>query len=87
MATSEFQSDSFSSVATPDVSSFLGEAGMLHPLTGLSADTLDYLKLEDSVLSDLPGSRSALPSRGWSDDLCYGTGCTYLTALAIGEPG
>jgi mitochondrial import inner membrane translocase subunit TIM23 len=29
-------------------------------------------------------SRSALPSRGWSDDLCYGTGMTYLTALTLG---
>jgi len=50
----------------------------------LSKDTLDYLTLEDSVLSDLPGGRSALPSRGWSDDLCYGTGCTYLVALGTG---
>jgi mitochondrial import inner membrane translocase subunit TIM23 len=42
------------------------------------------LTLEDSALSDLPGSQSALPSRGWSDDLCYGTGVTYLTALSAG---
>jgi len=25
-----------------------------------------------------------LPSRGWSDDLCYGTGTVYLTALVTG---
>jgi len=56
----------------------------LHPLAGLNQDTLDYLTLDDSALSDLPGSRSILPSRGWSDDLCYGTGVTYLTALSIG---
>jgi inner membrane translocase subunit Tim23 len=36
------------------------------------------------VLSDLPGAQSALPSRGWSDDLCYGTGISYLTALSVG---
>lgn len=40
--------------------------------------------MEDSALSDLPGSQSALPSRGFTDDLCYGAGITYLTALTIG---
>jgi import inner membrane translocase subunit TIM23 len=53
----------------------------LHPLAGLNQDTLDYLSLEDTALSD---SQSALPSRSWSDDLCYGTGVSYLTALTIG---
>ena len=72
-----------------DVSSFLTgpalpDPSQLHPLAGLNQQTLDYLSLEDSALSDLPGSKSALPSRGWSDDLCYGTGVTYLTALSIG---
>ncbi|KAI9804075.1 MAG: Mitochondrial import inner membrane translocase subunit tim23 [Sarcosagium campestre] len=56
----------------------------LHPLAGLNQATLDYLTLEDSALSDLPGGQSALPSRGWSDDLCYGTGVTYLSALSMG---
>ncbi len=72
-----------------DVSSFLTgpafpDPSQLHPLAGLNQQTLDYLTLEDSTLSDLPGSQSALPSRGWSDDLCYGTGVTYLSALTIG---
>jgi len=67
------------------VDQFLIDPAQLHPLANLSKDTLEYLQLEDSVLSDLPGSRSALPSRGWSDDLCYGTGVTYLTALGIGK--
>ena len=72
-----------------DVSSFLGDQSAfdpssLHPLAGLDKDTLDYLSLEDTQLSDLPGGQSALPSRGWSDDLCYGTGVTYLSALGIG---
>ena len=72
-----------------DVSSFLNtpgafDAAQLHPLAGLNQDTLDYLALDESTLTDLPGGRSALPSRGWSDDLCYGTGVTYLTALTVG---
>lgn len=72
-----------------DVSSFLTgpafpDPSQLHPMAGLNATSLDYLSLEESTLSDLPGSQSALPSRGWSDDLCYGTGVTYLTALTVG---
>ena len=73
-----------------DISSFLGDKGgidvaALHPGAGLDSDTLEYLSLEDAQLSDLPGSQSALiASRGWSDDLCYGTGMTYLGALGIG---
>lgn len=65
-------------------SDFILDPSQLHPLAGLNEDTLDYLQLEDSVLSDLPGSQSALPSRGWSDDLCYGTGISYLGALTVG---
>jgi len=87
-----FQSSSSSSQYTPeatDVSSFLNQSGgfdpsTLHPLAGLNQDTLDYLSLDDSNLSSLPGARSALPSRGWSDDLCYGTGTTYLAGLTAG---
>ncbi|EEP81369.1 mitochondrial import inner membrane translocase subunit tim23 [Uncinocarpus reesii 1704] len=72
-----------------DVSSFLSSTAIpdpseLHPLAGLNRETLDYLTLEDSTLNELPGSQSALPSRGWSDDLSYGTGTTYLTALSAG---
>ncbi|KAJ6113996.1 Mitochondrial import inner membrane translocase subunit tim23 [Penicillium sp. IBT 18751x] len=71
-----------------DATSFLSEVSIdptqLHPLAGLNQDTLDYLTLEDSALDQLPGSRSVLPSRGWSDDLCYGAGTTYLAALTIG---
>lgn len=75
------------STAITDASSFLGtlpDASKLHPLAGLNQQTLDYLSLDESTLSDLPGSRSILPSRGWSDDLCYGSGVTYLSALSIG---
>lgn len=80
---------SFDPQDTQDASSILTspvlvDPSQLHPLAGLNQQTLDYLSLEDSALSDLPGSRSALPSRGWSDDLCYGTGVTYLTSLTLG---
>ncbi|KAF2220168.1 Tim17/Tim22/Tim23/Pmp24 family-domain-containing protein [Elsinoe ampelina] len=79
----------YSTQEAPNVSSFLNSSdafdpSSLHPLAGLNQDTLDYLQLDDSVLTDLPGARSALPSRGWSDDLCYGTGVTYLTGLTVG---
>lgn len=50
----------------------------LHPLAGLE-DKLDYLLLEDDKVSDLPGAGTAIPSRGWSDDLSYGTGTMYLS--------
>ncbi|CCM00359.1 uncharacterized protein FIBRA_02389 [Fibroporia radiculosa] len=55
----------------------------LHPMAGLE-DKLDYLLLDDDKTSDLPGSSTAIPSRGWSDDLSYGTGTMYLSGLALG---
>ncbi|PPQ66669.1 hypothetical protein CVT26_009423 [Gymnopilus dilepis] len=55
----------------------------LHPLADLG-DKLDYLLLEDDKTTDLPGAHTAIPSRGWSDDLCYGTGTMYLSGLALG---
>lgn len=87
--TSSFQSTPLGPSSAQDVSSFLGGASLpdpsqLHPLAGLNQQTLDYLSLDESALSDLPGGRSALPSRGWSDDLQYGTGVTYLSALTLG---
>ncbi|KZF21662.1 mitochondrial import i [Xylona heveae TC161] len=85
----QFQTPQFDPATAQDVSSFLTgpslpDPSQLHPLAGLNHDSLDYLTLEDSALSDLPGGQSALPSRGWSDDLCYGTGTTYLAALTMG---
>ncbi|KAG0196019.1 Mitochondrial import inner membrane translocase subunit tim23 [Mortierella sp. GBA30] len=68
------------------VSSFLNtsyDPSRLHPLAGLG-NGLDYINLEDNAES-IPGSHSGLlPSRGWSDDLTYGTGLTYITALSLG---
>lgn len=75
----------FDPSASSDVSSFLTPASLdptlLHPLAGLSS-TLSYLDLDETALSPL--SASALPSRGWSDDLCYGTGTVYLLGLSAG---
>lgn len=81
--------DVYEQAAAQDASSILADMSLpdptqLHPLSGLNQDTLDYITLEDSALDELPGSRSVLPSRGWSDDLCYGTGATYLAALSLG---
>ena len=87
--TTTFAPQPFDPTSAQDATAFLGSASLpdaskLHPLAGLNQQTLDYLSLDESTLSDLPGSRSALPSRGWSDDLCYGTGVTYLSALTVG---
>lgn len=46
---------------------------------------LDFLQIEgDSGNSGSLGGGSLAPSRGWSDDLCYGTGTTYLAGLTLG---
>jgi len=57
------------------------DATRLHPLAGKGE--LDYLLLDDDRLNSLPGAQTALPSRGWTDDLCYGTGTTYLTGKPV----
>lgn len=72
----------------PSAASLLGDAtldlGSLSPLAGLGKDDLEYLDLTDGAPSSMEGARTAVPSRGWSDDLCYGTGTTYLSGLMIG---
>lgn len=87
--TTTFSSPPFDPSSAQGVDSFFNNSAFadpstLHPLAGLDKDALDYITLEDSALSDLPGGQSVLPSRGWSDDLCYGTGITYLSALTLG---
>ncbi|KAK4212913.1 mitochondrial import inner membrane translocase subunit tim23 [Rhypophila decipiens] len=75
--------------STPQgVDAFLGSSSFadpsqLHPLAGLDKDTLDYITLEEGTIAT-PGTQAGLPSRGFTDDLCYGTGITYLTGLSIG---
>ena len=81
------QKNTFDPTDISSVSSFLApavaDAAALHPLAGLDKG-LSYLDLEETALSTLPGSQTALPSRGFGDDLCYGTGTTYLLALSLG---
>ena len=71
------------SVQAPTANSVLGGATLdpsaLHPLAGVVGNKeLDYLLLEDDQLSTVAGGKTVLPSRGWGDELCYGTGSTYL---------
>lgn len=70
-----------------DVSSILSaapiDAARLHPLAGLDKG-LEYLNIEDEALSTKPGSTGILPIKGWTDDLCYGTGTVYLMGLGLG---
>lgn len=54
----------------------------LHPMAAIE-DKIDYLLLEDDKTSELPGSGTAIPSRGWSDDLSYGTGTMYLSGSSL----
>lgn len=72
----------------PNAASLLADSsldlGALGPLAGLGKGDLEYLDLTDGAPSSMEGARTAVPSRGWSDDLCYGTGTTYLSGLAIG---
>lgn len=70
--------DAQNPVTASDVLSGKFDPTLLHPLASIQ-DQLEYLQLEDDKVSDLPGAATALPSRGWSDDLCYGTGTTYLS--------
>lgn len=81
-ATFASSSGSYGADGSPVTASDLLTGGFdparLHPLAGLQ-DQLEYLALDDDKVNDLPGAATALPSRGWSDDLCYGTGTTYLS--------
>lgn len=71
-----------------DVSSFLQSPGVLdsnklHPLAGLDKG-VEYLDLEEEQLTSVEGAQGLIPSRNWTDDLCYGTGAVYLLGLGIG---
>ncbi|OMJ15390.1 Mitochondrial import inner membrane translocase subunit tim23 [Smittium culicis] len=56
-----------------------GSAGLNGKFTPLQSG-IEYLSLDGNEVT----SKGALPSRGWSDDLCYGAGTMYLSGLAIG---
>lgn len=64
----------------PDFMSTISlDANRLQPM---SLQGLDFLQVEDSA--PVGSSSGFAPSRGWSDDLCYGTGTTYLAGLTLG---
>lgn len=65
-------------MTAPSVAQMLNNAASLHPMAVQNSHDLDYLVLDDGKLSDIEGGQSVLPSRGWGDELCYGTGTTYL---------
>lgn len=81
-------SSSYDPTYTPTASSLFSnaqfDAARLHPLAGLGKEDVEYLDIVDNQPNQLEGARTALPSRGWSDDLSYGTGTTYLSGLAVG---
>lgn len=81
LRTAQYSIDSSSaapeSITASDIFASLDPA-KLHPLAQLS-DQLDFLNLEEDKTNELPGATTAVPSRGWGDDLCYGTGTTYLS--------
>lgn len=71
-----------------DVSNIFQTPGVLdsqklHPLAGLEKG-IEYLDLEEEQLNDVEGSKGLIPSRSWTDDLCYGTGAVYLLGLGLG---
>ena len=79
------------SAAAPQLPSALDTLGgsaydpaKLHPLAGLG-DKLDFLQLDEDKLTDMEGAASVLPSRGWTDDLCVGTGTTYVSGKSSCE--
>jgi hypothetical protein len=75
-------------LAAPSAASVLAARGYdpaaLHPLAQANTGELDYLVLDDDALNSLEGARGVLPSRGWGDELCYGTGTTYLGGKSSG---
>lgn len=77
----------FDPAQVSDVNNFLQpgiiDSQRLHPLAGLDKG-IEYLDLDEEKLNDVEGSRGLIPSRSWTDDLCYGTGAVYLLGLGIG---
>src|SRR3569833_3405932 len=65
-------------------SSAFADPAQLHPLAGLNKDTLEYLSNKETEHKNQQKTQTNLPSRGFTDDLCYGTGVTYLSALSLG---
>ncbi|KAI8139293.1 Tim17/Tim22/Tim23/Pmp24 family-domain-containing protein [Fennellomyces sp. T-0311] len=63
------------------------DAAKLQPMTVQGG--IDFLQVEDqygggSGGGAVAGGAALTPSRGWTDDLCYGTGTVYLAGLTLG---
>lgn len=69
-------------VTSPLLGFSLIDTSKLHPMSGISADTLEYLTLEDG--RNRSTAFGYIPSRSYSDDILYGTGTVYLTGLGLG---
>lgn len=54
----------------------------MYPLAGLGKDDLEFLDIVDDAPSSL--DPTALPSRGWGDNLSYGTGTAFLGGQLLG---
>lgn len=54
----------------------------MYPMAGLGKDDLEFLDIVDDAPSTL--DPTALPSRGWSDNLSYGTGTAFLGGQLLG---
>ncbi|KAJ1790142.1 Mitochondrial import inner membrane translocase subunit tim23 [Coemansia sp. RSA 2399] len=71
-----------SQVQSSGVSDFLSQVDFsspeLNPVT--SPGGIEYLTIEDGPTH----TGGVMPSRGWSDDLCYGTGTMYVMGLSTG---
>ncbi|KAJ1725095.1 Mitochondrial import inner membrane translocase subunit tim23 [Coemansia biformis] len=79
-------SDSYSAAALDQlqggVSELLGQVDFSSPSLNpvASPGGIEYLSLEDGPVF----TGGVVPSRGWSDDLCYGTGTMYILGLSTG---
>lgn len=59
------------------------DTAKLHPLAVQGG--IDFLQVDDPQQSaSFGGGATFTPSRGWTDDLCYGTGTVYLGGLTLG---
>lgn len=64
-------------------SSYQYDTAKLHPLAVQGG--IDFLQVDDPQQSaSYGGGATFTPSRGWTDDLCYGTGTVYLGGLTLG---
>ncbi|KAJ2552898.1 Mitochondrial import inner membrane translocase subunit tim23 [Coemansia sp. RSA 1933] len=64
------------------VSDFLSQVDFSSPELNpvVNSGGIEYLTMEDGPTH----TGGVMPSRGWSDDLCYGTGTMYVMGLSTG---